>query len=57
MSQQAHNHVQLLSSSPERSQILELLHEDPSDPRDIADTVSKSRRCIQRDLSKFKKKT
>jgi len=33
--------------------MLGFLGENPSDPRDIAGMVSKSRRCVQRDLSKF----
>lgn len=53
MNHRSCDHVRLLSSSPERARILEFLRENPSDPRDIADTVSKSRRCVQRDLSKF----
>lgn len=53
MNRRSCDHVRLLSSSPERTRILEYLRGNPSGPRDIADTVSKSRRCVQRDLSEF----
>ena len=53
MHQSSSEHIQLLSSSPERVAMLGFLGENPSDPRDIAGMVSKSRRCVQRDLSKF----
>lgn len=53
MIKKPHKSIQLLSASPNRLQILECLRKNPCDPRDIADEVPKSRRCIQRDLSKF----